>query len=100
MHAALQYTYVDDYPTAREPHRPAHLALGWEASERGELLLGGVLGEGPFEGLLIFQGEDAVAAAERFVAADPYVANGVVTAWTVREWKTALGETATNPVRP
>ena len=100
MHAALQYTYVDDYLTAREPHRPAHLALGWEAVERGELLLGGVLGDGPFDGLLIFQGEDALGAAQRFAAAEPYVANGVVASWTARVWNTALGETATAPVRP
>ncbi|MGH1548750.1 YciI-like protein [Leifsonia poae] len=100
MHAALQYTYADDYLTAREALRPAHLALGWEAVERGELLLGGVLGDGPFDGLLVFQGDDALGAAERFAAADPYVAHGLVTAWTAREWKTALGETATAPVRP
>jgi uncharacterized protein YciI len=37
---------------------------------------------------------------ETFVAADPYVRNGLVTAWRVRPWTTVVGEGATAPVRP
>ena len=29
-------------------------------------------------------------AAERFVKADPFVAQGVVATWTIREWNEAL----------
>jgi uncharacterized protein len=100
MHAALEYTYGDDYLEAREPHRAAHLAAAWAAADRGELFLGGAVGEGPFSGLLVFQGEDAVAAAERFAAADPYVVNGVVRSWAARPWTTTVGEAAATPVRP
>ena len=110
MHAALQYTYGDDYLEAREQYRAAHLAAAWAAvdhlallraaHERGELLLGGAVGEGPFSGLLIFQGDDPVAAAERFASADPYVVNGVVRSWTARPWTTVVGEGAATPVRP
>ncbi|WP_431247485.1 YciI-like protein [Leifsonia xyli] len=100
MHAALEYTYADDYLEAREAHRPAHLAAGWAAVERGELLLGGAVGEGPYSGLLIFQGDDPVAAATRFAEADPYVVNGVVSSWTARPWTTVIGEGAATPIRP
>jgi uncharacterized protein YciI len=29
--------------------------------------------------------------AEQFAAADPYVLNGLVTRWRVREWTTVVG---------
>ncbi len=32
-------------------------------------------------------------------AGDPYVANGLVVAWQVREWLTVVGSNAANPVR-
>ena len=60
MHAILEYTYGDDYLEAREAHRSAHLTVAWQAVERGELLLGGAVGDGPYTGLLVFEGDDAV----------------------------------------
>ena len=69
--------------------------------ERGELLLGGAVagldGEARDEAQLLFAGEDA-AAAEAFARADPYVANGLVARWRVREWITVVGEGAAQPV--
>ena len=47
----------------------------------------------------MFQGEDA-SAAEAFAAADPYVVNGLVARWHVREWTTVVGALAATPVRP
>ena len=47
--------------------------------------------------MLLFAGDDA-SAAEAFARADPYVANGLVTAWRVREWATVVGEGAARPV--
>jgi uncharacterized protein YciI len=34
------------------------------------------------------------AAAERFAKNDPYVTNGVIKAWRVREWTTVVGSDA------
>jgi hypothetical protein len=34
------------------------------------------------------------AGAEAFAAADPYVTNGLVSSWRVREWTTVVGATA------
>ncbi|HEY0593515.1 MAG TPA: YciI-like protein, partial [Thermoanaerobaculia bacterium] len=76
-----------------------HLRLAWDANERGELLLGGALGE-PVDGaILLFRG-DSPEAAERFAAADPYVTNGLVVRWRVRPWMTVIGAEAASPVRP
>ena len=100
MHAVLEYTYEDNYLETREQYRADHLKAGWEAVERGELMLGGAVGEVPFKGLLIFTGGNALEAAKAFAAADPYVINGVVTSWTASPWTTVLGNDAATPVRP
>ncbi|MFC7848658.1 YciI-like protein [Arthrobacter sp. NPDC057388] len=100
MHAVLEYTYADNYLDTREKYRAVHLKAAWEAVERGELLLGGAVGDGPFTGLLIFTGENALEAAKAFAVVDPYVTGGVVTSWTARLWTTVVGNEAATPVRP
>jgi len=99
MHAVLEYSYEDNYLETRDRYRAEHLKAAWEAVERGELLLGGAVGDGPFTGLLIFTGENALEAARAFAAADPYVIGGVVTSWTARPWTTVVGNDAATPVR-
>jgi len=96
MHYLLFYDVALE---RRVAYRDEHLALAWEAHARGELILAGALAD-PVDGaVLLFQG-DSPAVAERFAEADPYVRNGVVTAWRVRPWTTVAGEGATTPVRP
>jgi len=99
MHYLLSYVIAPDYLQRRGDFRDAHLDLAWQASDRGELVLGGAVGD-PVDGaLLLFQG-DSPAVAERFAAADPYVLNGLVTSWSVRPWTTVVGAASANPVRP
>ena len=99
MHYLLFYDAAPDYVARRGEFRAEHLALAWAAHERGELVLGGALAD-PVDGaVLLFKGESP-AVAERFVAADPYVKNGLVTHWRVRPWMTVVGDGATAPVRP
>ena len=99
MHFLLLYDVAPDYLTRRGDYRAEHLALGWAAHARGELVLGGALAD-PVDGaVLLFRG-DSPAVAESFAAADPYVRNGLVTRWRVRPWTTVIGETAATPVRP
>jgi hypothetical protein len=90
MHWLLFYDFVDDMPTRRVPHRDKHLALARAAHERGELIIAGAFAEPPHGAVLVFRGDDA-AAAEAFVAADPYVANGLVTGWRIRPWQVGVG---------
>lgn len=99
MHYLLMYEASEDYLERRGEFRGAHLKLAWEATERGELVLGGALAD-PVDGaVLLFKG-DSPAAAERFAQADPYVAQGLVKSWRVRAWSTVVGEDAAMPVRP
>ena len=99
MHYLLFYDVVPDYVTRRVPLRSAHLQYAWQAVERGELLLGGALGDPVDTAVLLFSGPSP-AVAEAFAKADPYVLNGLVRRWRVREWTTVVGERAANPVRP
>ena len=98
-HYLLFYELVDDYLTRRAEFRDVHLGLAWKTSERGELVLGGALAN-PVDGaVLLFKG-DSPEVAERFAKSDPYVANGLVKRWYVREWTTVVGEGSANPRRP
>ena len=99
MHFLLFYDVAPDYLTRRGEYRAEHLALGWAAQARGELVLGGALAEAVDGAVLLFRG-DSPAVAESFAAADPYVRNGLVKSWRVRPWTTVIGETAATPVRP
>ncbi len=93
MHDLHIYDVVGDYVERRAPLRAEHIALARAAEARGELVLAGALANPPDSAVFLFRG-DSPAAAERFAAADPYVANGLVTRWRVREWTTVVGKDA------
>lgn len=99
MHYLLFYDVVDDYVTRRAPLRAAHIAHAREAVARGGLVLAGALANPPDAAIFLFRG-DSPAAAEQFARADPYVANGLVTQWRVREWTTVVGPDAQVPLPP
>lgn len=89
MHYLLIYDTVKGYAERRIPLREAHLAYAGEAVGRGELLLGGALAN-PIDGaILLFRGGAGVA--EKFALHDPYVLNGLVRKWSVREWTPVVG---------
>jgi hypothetical protein len=99
MHYLLFYETAPDYLARRPTYRAEHLALAWQAHERGELLLAGAVGD-PIDGaVLLFQG-DSPAAAEAFARNDPYVKNGLIKRWHVQPWTTVVGADAATPVRP
>ena len=98
-HYLLIYDLADDYLNRRPEFRGAHLGLAWAAHERGELVLGGALGDPVDRAILMFKGESP-QVAEDFVRADPYVANGLIKSWSIRPWMTVIGDQAANPVRP
>ena len=82
---ALSYAYVPDILDRRPPHRAAHLAQVEEWAGRGELVIAGALGDPP-RGALFGFAVDGPARVEEFVAADPYVAAGLVTAHRIEPW--------------
>lgn len=99
MHYLLIYDVVDDYVERRAPLRSAHIAHARAAEARGELVLGGALANPPDAAMLLFRG-DSPAAAETFARSDPYVINGLVRQWRVREWTTVVGKDAEVPLPP
>jgi len=90
-HFILIYDYAPDYLERRAPLRPAHLEHARASAARDELQLGGAVphGDPPF-GLLLFKASSS-QVAEEFARADPYVTQGVVEGWRVREWVTVVG---------
>lgn len=98
-HFLLFYDGAPDYLERRPQFRSAHLQHAWDAVERGELVVAGALAD-PVDGaVLMFEGADS-SSAEQFAHTDPYVTNGLVKRWRVREWTTVVGDIAANPVRP
>ncbi len=86
----LQYQYCDDYLVRRTPYRPDHFNLAKEAVQSGHLLLGGAT-ENPADlGVLIFK-VDSIAVIQNFISKDPYVENGVVISWEIKEWNVVVG---------
>jgi uncharacterized protein len=96
MYFALLYDTVDDYVERRQPYREAHLTLARRAQEEGRLLLAGAFR--PADGALLVFRADRASEVEEFARNDPYVINGLVKAWRVREWTVVIGgETAGLP---
>jgi len=78
----LHYTYTDNVLEKRVPHRPEHLRLAGEFKSEGRLVMGGALGDLTGATVIFRSKEDA----EAFVSQDPYVKNGIVTGYEVKEW--------------
>lgn len=90
MYFILLYEVVDDYVKKRAPFREEHLRIANEAVEKGQLLLGGAF-DNPVDGAaLVFKADDR-SVVENFVRNDPYVKNGLITDWKVREWTVVIG---------
>jgi uncharacterized protein YciI len=84
----LFYESADDVATKAPPHFAAHSAHLADFHARGTLLMVGTFGDPQNEGsMAIFTTREA---AEKFAAGDPFVLNGVVRAWHIREWNEAL----------
>ncbi|MDO8439567.1 MAG: YciI-like protein [Telluria sp.] len=98
MHYLLCYDLAADYLERRGEFRTEHLQLAWAAQERGDIIVAGALSDPADMAVLMFQG-DSPDVAERFAKADPYVLNGLVTGYRVRQWNTVVGDSAATPVR-
>lgn len=91
MYYLLFYELVDDYMERRPAFRQEHLKLAEEAKARGELILAGAYADPPDGAALVFQAGDDLPVRE-FVAKDPYVREGLVKGWTIRQWTVVIGE--------
>jgi len=85
--AVILYTSAPDVLSRAPAHLPAHKARLDAFHARGDLVAVGTFGDPQAQGsMAIFTSR---AAAEEFVAADPFVLNGVVAAHEIRDWDDA-----------
>jgi uncharacterized protein len=85
----LLYESADDVLSKARIHFPAHSARIQEFHARGDILMVGTFGDPQTQGSMsIFPTR---AAAEAFVEHDPFVLNGVVRSWQIRDWNEILG---------
>ena len=90
MYFLLFYDYVENIVERRAPYREAHLGLVREYVARGELVLAGAFAD-PVDGAACAFNVDNRAKVEEFIRKDPYVENGLVTGWRIREWSVVVG---------
>jgi uncharacterized protein YciI len=81
------YEAVDDFLPKAQANFEEHQAWYMQFAERGELLMVGPYADGGGDAMSIFTTREA---AEAFVAGDPFVRNGVVANYRIREWREAL----------
>jgi uncharacterized protein len=91
MYWLLFYDLVDDYLERRAPLRERHLGKVRGAHEKGELVLAGALADPADAAVLVFRA-DSAETAQRFAEDDPYVNEGLVTNWRVRQWNVVTGD--------
>ena len=88
MKYVLLYTSADDVLTRAPRHFAAHRERLEEFHARGELLMVGTFGDPQTQGsMAVFATREG---AEAFVAGDPFVLEGVVAGWELREWDEVL----------
>ncbi len=85
----LFYESADDVLEKAPLHFPAHRARWNEFRTRGTLLLIGPFAN-PQEGSIAIS--TTWEAAEEFARGDPFVLNGVVRDWYIRDWNEAIAE--------
>lgn len=88
MKYVLFYESAEDVLAKVPLHFPGHRARLAEFHARGTALMAGPFGNPQDEGsMVIFTTREA---AEEFARGDPFVLNGVVKSWYVREWNEVL----------
>jgi len=88
MKYVLTYRSTPDFIEKVPAHIDAHRALWRTFHGDSRLLMVGPFSDPPLgDAMGIFTTREA---AEEFVRLDPFVANGIVATWTIREWNEVL----------
>jgi uncharacterized protein YciI len=88
MKYVVLYESADDVASKAPGHFPAHVEWYEQFHAEGTLLMIGTFGDPQSQGAMaVFTTREA---AEEFVDSDPFVENGVVRSYEIREWNEAL----------
>jgi len=90
MYYLLFYKTIENYTEKRAPYRAGHLEYAQAFQKDGRLVMAGALADPADGALLIFKG-DTPEVARQFALNDPYVKNGLIISWEVREWTVVIG---------
>jgi uncharacterized protein YciI len=83
----MLYEVAEDAMAKAKANYPGHRARLDDFYARGVLLMAGPFSD-PMQGAMgVFTTRQA---AEEFIQGDPFVVNGVVARWTLREWNEVL----------
>jgi uncharacterized protein len=85
----LQYTYVEGMLEKRVPHRTSHLSFTESYIADKYLVAGGAFVPEVDQGMLLFKSKKSIV--ENFARNDPYVVNGLIREYKIREWSVAVG---------
>jgi len=95
MKYVVLYESADDVAARAPDHYPAHKSRLDDFHRRGDILMVGTFGDPQKEGsMAIFPTREA---AESFLAEDPFVLNGVVKSYQIREWNEVLTDDRGRP---
>ena len=87
----LKYEYIPEVLEKRGPYREGHLNLAKKMIAEDKCLSGGPSGEPgvevPSGALFVFTD---LESAQEYASNDPYVANGIVTKYTIEEWNVVV----------
>ena len=90
MYYILFYEVVDGYVEKRAAFREEHLSIARDLEMKGKLILAGAF-TNPVDGAALVFRTDDISVVEDFARNDPYVKNGLVKNWKVREWTVVIG---------
>ena len=87
MKYVVNYESTPDFMQKVPAHIEAHRALWRKYQAAGTLLLIGPFTDVPGTAMGVFRTREA---AESFVKEDPFMLNGLIAKWTIREWNEVL----------
>eukprot|EP01059_Diplonema_ambulator_P010359 TRINITY_DN20378_c0_g1_i1.p2 TRINITY_DN20378_c0_g1~~TRINITY_DN20378_c0_g1_i1.p2 ORF type:complete len:105 (+),score=18.58 TRINITY_DN20378_c0_g1_i1:57-371(+) len=90
VYRVLRYDYVPDVLEKRPPHRQAHLSYITGYKEKGMVKMGGAFDPAAEGAMIVMKGTRE--EVEEFARNDPYVREGLVTKWSVRDWNVVVEE--------
>lgn len=90
MYKILFYETVHNYLELRAQYRDEHLALVERYHNNGILVMAGALADPYDAAVLVFKTESDDLVAE-FAKSDPYVHNGLIKTWKIRQWNVVVG---------
>ena len=85
------YNSIADAQTKAPNEIAAHMARSRQLYAAGKVLMAGAFLNNPDEPLTTMGVFSSRQDAEEYAAGDPFVLNGVVTKWYIREWANILG---------